>query len=55
MKETIVLIPDSTPASVTLGENVASTLGVPASAVQVSDQGSSVADVIVVLGEDFKP
>lgn len=55
VKETIVLIPDSTPASVTLGENVASTLGVPSSAVQVSDQGSSVADVIVVLGEDFKP
>ncbi len=55
VKQTIVLIPDSTPASVTLGEDVASTLGVPSSAVQVSDQGSSVADVIVVLGEDFKP
>jgi hypothetical protein len=55
VKQTIVLIPDSTTASVTLGEDVASTLGVPDSAVEVSDQGSSVADVIVVLGEDFKP
>jgi hypothetical protein len=53
--KTVVLIPDSSPASVTLGEDVASTLGVPDSAVQVSDQGSSVADVIVVLGEDFTP
>jgi hypothetical protein len=54
-KETLVLIPDSTTASVTLGESVASTLGVPDSSVQVSDQGSSLADVIVILGEDFKP
>jgi hypothetical protein len=53
--KTIVLIPDSSQPSVTLGEDVASTLGVPDSAVQVTDQGSSVADVIVVLGEDFKP
>jgi hypothetical protein len=55
VKQTIVLIPDSSTASVTLGENVAATLGVPDSAVEVSDQGSSVTDVIVVLGEDFKP
>jgi hypothetical protein len=55
VKQTIVLIPDASTASVTLGENVAATLGVPDSAVEVSDQGSSVTDVIVVLGEDFKP
>ncbi|HEX5017289.1 MAG TPA: LytR C-terminal domain-containing protein [Actinomycetes bacterium] len=55
VKQTVVFVPDSTPASQTLGQDVAKTLGVPASAVEVSDQGSSVADVIVVLGEDFKP
>jgi hypothetical protein len=54
-KQTVVLIPDSGAASVSLGESVAATLGVPASAVQVSEQGQSVADVVVVLGEDFKP
>ncbi len=54
-EQTLVLIPDSTPASQALGDDVAATLGVPESAVQVSDQGSSIADVIVVLGADFKP
>ncbi len=54
-EETVVLVPDSATASVTLGESVAQTLGVPDSAVQVSDQGSALADVIVILGEDFKP
>lgn len=54
-EQTLVLIPDSTPASQALGEDVAATLGVPASAVQVSDQGSATADVFVVLGADFKP
>ena len=54
-EETVVLVPDSATASVTLGESVAQTLGVPDSSVQVSDQGSSLADVIVILGEDFKP
>ena len=54
-EQTLILIPDATAASRSLGEDVASTLGVPASAVQVSDQGSSFADVIVILGADFKP
>ena len=53
--ETVVLIPDTTPASIALGESVATTLGVPESSVQVTDEGSSLADVIVILGEDFKP
>lgn len=55
VKETVILIPDSTPASVELGANVAKTLGVPESAVQVTDQGSALADVLVILGKDFKP
>jgi hypothetical protein len=53
--ETLVLIPDGGEASRSLGADVAATLGVPDTAVQVSDQGSSIADVIVILGEDFQP
>jgi hypothetical protein len=52
---TLILIPDGGETSRALGADVAATLGVPESAVQVSDQGSSIADVIVILGEDFQP
>lgn len=54
-KQTDILIPDTTPASLELGANVAATLGVPDSAVQTTSQGSATADVFVILGEDFKP
>jgi anionic cell wall polymer biosynthesis LytR-Cps2A-Psr (LCP) family protein len=54
-KQSAVLIPDSTPASVQQGAAVAAALGLPASAVGVSGQGQTVAEVIVVLGLDFKP
>lgn len=54
-EQTRVLIPDATPASLELGNAVAETLGVPQSAVQITDQGTSVADVIVILGADFQP
>ncbi|HVQ87672.1 MAG TPA: LCP family protein [Actinomycetes bacterium] len=50
---TVVLIPDATPASIELGNNVADTLGVPRSAVKTTDLGSNVSDVIVILGVDF--
>lgn len=55
LEETVVLIPDSSEVSQALGADVANTLGVPSSAVQVTDQGSQFADVIVILGADFKP
>jgi hypothetical protein len=54
-KQTDVLIMDTSTASVELGNAVAETLGVPQSAVQTTDQGSAVADVIVILGADFDP
>jgi anionic cell wall polymer biosynthesis LytR-Cps2A-Psr (LCP) family protein len=54
-KTSTVLIPDSAPASVDRGAAVAAALGLPASAVGVSGQGQTVAEVIVVLGRDFKP
>lgn len=55
VEQSMVLIPDTQPASQALGEDVAATLGLPASAVRVTDQGSTFADVIVVLGADFEP
>jgi len=54
-EDSVVLIPDTTPASLELGYAVAETLGLPQSAVQTTDQGSTVADVIVILGADFAP
>ena len=48
-------MPDGTSQSVARGERVAESLGLPASAVQPSDRGQTVADVIVILGEDFAP
>ena len=41
--------------SLTWGNDIAVALKVPATAVQVATTGQSVADVIVVLGADFKP
>jgi len=52
---TVVLIPDSTQESVGRGAAVATALRLPAEAVQRSGQGQSVAEVIVVLGSDFRP
>jgi hypothetical protein len=52
---TEVVVPDATAESLQWGADIAQALGVPASAVAVADSGQSVADVIVVLGADFKP
>lgn len=55
VRESLVLIPDTSAASQALGDDVATVLGLPATSVRVSNQGSNVADVIVVLGADFSP
>ncbi len=52
---TEIVLPDATAESLQWGADIAQALGVPASAVAVADSGQSVADVIVVLGSDFKP
>ncbi|HEX6887586.1 MAG TPA: LCP family protein [Candidatus Nanopelagicales bacterium] len=52
---TQVLVPDATTASRALGAEVAEALGVPATAVQVAQEGQNVADAVVVLGADFQP
>ena len=51
----LILIPDTTTASIELGNAVAETLGLPESAIRTTDQGATVADVIVILGTDFNP
>ncbi len=52
---TAIIVPDETPDSLKWGSDIAATLKVPATAVQVATSGQTVADVIVVLGGDFKP
>ena len=34
---------------------MAKALGLPASDVELTDQGQTIADVVVILGADFKP
>ncbi len=52
---TQIVVPDSTEASMGWGYDIAKALGVPRSDVLVDSSGQSVADVIVILGADFKP
>jgi LytR cell envelope-related transcriptional attenuator len=50
-----VSIPDSSKVSVERGAAVAQALGLPDDAITVLGQGQTVADVLVVLGSDFRP
>lgn len=52
--KTQVLVKDATTAGAALGNRVAKALGVPTSSVQVSDQIGTIADVVVIVGADFK-
>ncbi len=51
----VVLIQGTTAAEIEKGNQVAKALGLPASDVKVSQQHVSVADVIVLVGADYKP
>jgi hypothetical protein len=51
----VVLITGTTSADIAKGNAVAAALGLPASDVRVSSQHLQVADVIVLLGADYKP
>jgi hypothetical protein len=53
--QTLVLVEDDSPESLQLGAEVAEALGVPSTAVSVSEEGQNVADAVVVLGADFQP
>jgi len=51
---TQVLVPEATTEAQQLGERVAEAIGVPASSVVTQDFGT-VADVVVLVGADFRP
>ncbi len=50
-----VLVFEPTPAAADLGARVARALGLPSQDVVVSTRGQNVADVVVILGRDYKP
>ncbi|MDQ1687450.1 MAG: hypothetical protein QOK42_425 [Frankiaceae bacterium] len=54
-KPSVILIADATDASIATGQRVAKALGLPATDVKTSAEGQSVADVIVIIGVDYKP
>lgn len=51
----VLLVAADTPPLRTAGERVATALGLPASAVQVSARNGDAADVVVLTGSDFRP
>ena len=53
-KESVVVVFDSSDPSLAKARRVAELLGLPASAVRIGTQNQSVADVIVVIGSDYK-
>jgi len=54
-KTSKVLVFSNTVAAATLGNDVAHALRLPETDVAVSPQGQNVADVVVILGKDYKP
>jgi hypothetical protein len=55
VKTSVVVVFDSTDASLEKARKAAALLGLPATAVRIGTQAQSVADVIVVIGKDYKP
>jgi anionic cell wall polymer biosynthesis LytR-Cps2A-Psr (LCP) family protein len=51
----VVLIEDGSDRSQARGTRVAKSLGLPASSIQINPRGQTVADIIVILGADFRP
>jgi hypothetical protein len=54
-RRSYILILDASAASQNKGRAVAKALGLPYSDIAVTSQGQNIADVVVVLGADFKP
>jgi anionic cell wall polymer biosynthesis LytR-Cps2A-Psr (LCP) family protein len=51
----VVLIADGSDKNQARGARVATSLGLPASSIQINPRGQTVADIIVILGADFRP
>ncbi|HZG95377.1 MAG TPA: LCP family protein [Mycobacteriales bacterium] len=54
-QKTVVLVFDDSAESIAVGERVAEVLGLPAEAVQISTIAQTTADVIVIVGADYRP
>jgi anionic cell wall polymer biosynthesis LytR-Cps2A-Psr (LCP) family protein len=54
-RPSVVLVPDDSAASRALGHRVATALGLPDTAIRVTDQPTSAADAVVILGADYHP
>jgi hypothetical protein len=50
----VVLVKDASIASITTGRRVAVAMGLPASAVQIDPSSQDIADVVVLVGADYK-
>ena len=50
----VVLVKDATTASITTGRRVAAALGLPDSDVQINPHTQDIADVVVLIGADYK-
>ena len=50
----VVLVKDASPASIATGRKVAAAMGLPASAVQINPENQNIADVVVLVGADYK-
>ena len=53
-KTSKVLVPDGSVASAQLGDSIAQALGLSSDDVAISSEGQNIADVIVILGKDYK-
>jgi hypothetical protein len=53
--QTVVVVRDASPDSRALGARVAKALGVGTDAVRIAAREQTVADVVVILGADYKP
>jgi anionic cell wall polymer biosynthesis LytR-Cps2A-Psr (LCP) family protein len=51
----VVLIADGSDKNQARGARVAKSLGLPSSSIQINPRGQTVADIIVILGADFRP
>jgi hypothetical protein len=54
VKQSVVLIPDGSSQNRSNGLTVARALGLPDSALRITDSSPSVADLVVILGADFE-
>jgi len=52
---TVVLISEDTPQQRAMGDQVAKALGLTDASLRVTGEGQSIADVVVVLGTDYRP